>query len=157
MYVCICKFVHVLICVDTCHRFNCIPCPLGLLDLFCWRDEAVANQARAKFDAHWTDPSALSSDYKSAVYKIVLKNGGLEEYEAILKTFYETEDNSIKKFSFCIGATSSPELKLRTLDWCVKSGDVKLQDFFYPIGSISTNTAGADMTWTYFQDNWEHS
>lgn len=42
-------------------------------------------------------------------------------------------------------------LKTRTLDWAVKSGDVKLQDFFYPMASVASSAAGADLAWSYFQ------
>ena len=51
-----------------------------------------------------------------------------------------------------LGATSIPSLKLATLDWAVKSGDVKLQDFFYPIGSVAGSPEGCALAWTYFQE-----
>ncbi len=37
-----------------------------------------------------------------------------------------------------LGAINDHSLKQRTLDWTVKSGDVKMQDFFYPIGAVSS-------------------
>jgi hypothetical protein len=43
-------------------------------------------------------------------------------------------------------------LKLATLDWAVKSGDVKLQDFFYPIGAVAQSAQGAELAWKYFKD-----
>jgi hypothetical protein len=50
-----------------------------------------------------------------------------------------SEDNAERKFAMhSLGAASSRELKLRTLDWAVKSGDVKLQDFFYPIKAVAS-------------------
>ncbi len=52
-----------------------------------------------------------------------------------------------------LGAAVSPELQLRTLDWAVKSGDVKLQDFFYPIGSVSSSVEGCAVAWNYFREN----
>ena len=42
-------------------------------------------------------------------------------------------------------------LKQRTLDWTVKSGDVKLQDFFYPIGPVAGSLVGSALAWDYFQ------
>jgi hypothetical protein len=68
-----------------------------------------------------------------------LKNGGVKEYERILRSFHETEDNSIRIIVLhTLGYTSDPALKRRTLDWAVKGNDVKLQDFFYPIGAVSS-------------------
>jgi hypothetical protein len=43
-------------------------------------------------------------------------------------------------------------LKLRTLDWAVKSGDVKTQDFFYPIGGVASSAQGTTLAWKYFRD-----
>ena len=90
------------------------------------------------------------------MYKIVLMNGGAKEYEAVLKSFNDTEDNQERKYAmFSLGATNDPALKKRTLDWAVKSGAVKLQDFFYPLGAVSSNGAGAAMAWAYFQENFD--
>jgi aminopeptidase N len=115
----------------------------------------VLAEARRRYDEHWADPSALPSDYKSTVYKIVLKNGGKAEYDAIKAIFYASEDNALKKTAFAIGATPSKELKLATLDWAVKSGDVKLQDFFYPIAPVASSSEGADLAWGYYKENFD--
>jgi hypothetical protein len=53
---------------------------------------------------------------------------------------------------FSLGAADSKELKVRTLDWAVKSGDVKLQDFFYPIKAVASNVEGSQLTWDYFKE-----
>ena len=72
---------------------------------------------------------------QATVYKIVLMNGGLAEYEQILKTYHDTTDNHEKKYALLsLGATQVEALKQRTLDWTTKSGEVKLQDFFYAYG-----------------------
>ena len=127
---------------------------IGLLDTFAWNDADVAAEARRRFDAHWENPSILPGEYKTTVYRIVLTNGGEKEYEAILKTYYATEDNSERKYAVgSLGSALSEQLKLRTLDWAVKSGDVKLQDFFYPIGAVASNAPGAQLAWTYYQNN----
>ena len=53
---------------------------------------------------------------------------------------------------FTLGAVADLSLKQRTLDWALKSGEVKTQDTFYPIGSVASNAVGAEMTWKYFQE-----
>lgn len=63
---------------------------IGLLDCFGSADPQVYRQAKELYDAHWSDNAVLSSDFKTTVYKIILKNGGLTEYEQILKTYYNT-------------------------------------------------------------------
>jgi len=124
---------------------------IGLLDTFAWNDATVLAESRRRYDGHWEDASLLPSEYKTTVYKIILANGGEKEYEEVLKTFYATTDNAEKRFAFALGATPSVALKLRTLDWAIKSGDIKTQDFFYPIGPVAGCAAGAQLTWDYFK------
>lgn len=131
---------------------------ISLLDTFAWNDEEVAGEARRRFDESFTNPAVLPSEYKGIVYRIVLMNGGAAEYETILKTAYtDTEDNQIRVYAMnTLGASNDPELKKRTLDWAMMSGEVKMQDCFYPVGSVANNAAGADMAWGYFQDNFDY-
>ena len=107
------------------------------------------------YEQHWEDASVLSSDFKATVYKLALKRGGVEDYEKILATFYATEDNALRKVPMqALGAAPSTELKVRTLDWAVKSGDVKLQDFFVPMGTVSqSGKEGAQLAFDYFKEN----
>jgi len=53
---------------------------------------------------------------------------------------------------FTLGAAKDLSLKQRTLDWALKSGEVKTQDTFYPIGSVASNAVGAELAWKYFQE-----
>lgn len=53
---------------------------------------------------------------------------------------------------FTLGAVQDLSLKQRTLDWALKSGEVKTQDTFYPLGSVASNAAGAELVWKYFQE-----
>jgi len=125
-----------------------------LLDTFCSSDPTVAAEAKRRFDGHFDDPSLLPSDYKTTVYKIVLQNGGADEYEKVLKTYYATEDNQERKYAFLsLGSTNSLALKQRTLEWALFSPDVKLQDFFYPIGSVVSNASGAALAWGFYKQN----
>jgi len=129
---------------------------MEVLDVFAWDDATVAAEAKRRFDGHWENPSILPSEYKTTVYRVVLMNGGSVEYEAILKEYLDTEDNQIRKYAmFTLGASRSRVLKQRTLDWAVKSGQVKMQDTFYPIGSVTGSIEGAEMAWSYFQENFE--
>lgn len=118
-------------------------------------DPAVAGEARRRFDAHFTDPSVLPSEYKTTVYKIVLMNGGEAEYERVKATYYATEDNVERKYAMnSLGATRLPHLQRATLDWALKSGDVKMQDCFYPVGAVaSSSKAGSALAWQYYREN----
>jgi hypothetical protein len=141
----------------------------GLLDTFAWQDEAVATEAKRRFDAHWTDASALPSDYKvtyfktnipiltlclqTTVYKIVLMNGGPTEHKTLLRHYTDSTDLQERKYVlFSLGATRDLSLKRRTLDWAVKSGDVKLQDIYSPFGAVASSVAGSELAWEYYRE-----
>lgn len=103
-------------------------------------------------------------------------NGGEAEYNKIHQTYTSTEDNQERKYAmYSLGAALDEKLKKKTLDWAVKSGEVKLQvrlahvfltrivvdsvcntcslkDYFYPIGSVAHNIAGSDLAWAYFKE-----
>jgi len=83
--------------------------------VFCWRDSEVVAEARRRFDAHWAEPSALPSDYKTTVYKLVLKNGGVKEYEEILKTFYATEVVCLVIRAVVLSLTTTCDIVNRTI------------------------------------------
>lgn len=81
-------------------------------------------------------------------------NGGATEYEAVLAEYMNTEDDQVRKYAMgTLGASRDKALRQRTLDWAAKSGQVKMQDTFYPIGSVSSSdVAGTELAWAYFQE-----
>lgn len=132
---------------------------VGLLCEFCSDDEDVMKQAKTKCEAFFEDPTnskILPGDIKGPVFKIYLKNGGKNEYETVKAYYYKAKDSAEKKTVLgSLGSTSDEGLKLETLDWTT-SGEVKLQDFFYAIGSVSgSGKQGREIAWTYFQANHE--
>merc|ERR1712232_516208 len=45
--------------------------------------------------------------------------------------------------------------KKEVLEWAI-SGAIKIQDFFYPVGSVAGSTkAAAEMTWNFYKDNFK--
>ena len=133
---------------------------IGLLSKFCYDEESVINEANtrfAKFQDNPSDMQNLPSDIRSSIFKIILKNGGEKEWNDVKSYFYTASDQAERKFVLgTLGATHDPKLKLATLEWAV-SGEVKLQDFFYPIGSVGhSSRTGAQISWQFFQDNFDH-
>ena len=90
------------------------------------------------------------------VFKIVLKNGGTSEYNDIKAFFFAAKSNADRaQVLRAIGHTQDSALKQATMEWAT-SGEVKLQDFFYAMGSVSgSGKVGADISWAYFQENLE--
>jgi puromycin-sensitive aminopeptidase len=132
---------------------------IGLVSTFAYDDELVIKEATARFAAFQADANdvqSLPSDMRTSVFQIVLTNGGAKEYEAVKSYFYTAETNAERKHVLSsLGSTPDPKLKLATLEWST-SGEVKLQDFFYPMGSVGrSKRVGHEISWQYFQDNFD--
>merc|ERR1711957_130093 len=93
---------------------------------------------------------------RSSVFKIVLKNGGAQEYKDVKAYFDQASDNAERKHVLgSLGHGTDPKLKLDTLEWCI-SGDIKLQDFFYPMGAVrSSSREGRDVAFRFLKDNFK--
>jgi puromycin-sensitive aminopeptidase len=132
---------------------------VSLLCDFCSDDDNVKQEAKKRCEAFLEDPSNVSvlpSDIKVPVFKIYLKTGGEKEFNNVKGYYYSAKDNAERKTVLnSLGSTDDKKLKLATLDWTT-SGEIKLQDFFYAIGSVSkTGKDGRNLTWQYFKDNHE--
>jgi len=121
------------------------------------KDEGVIAEARRRFDNLIEgDGSLLPDDIKEPVFKIVLKRGGEKEYKALRSLHDKSETTIQKKHVFVtIGQVADMALKKDVLEWAV-SGDIKIQDFFYPVGSVcKSSKAAVPMTWEFFKTNFE--
>lgn len=130
---------------------------LRLVGSFAFDDSDVVKEATARFEAFKTDPNdvkSLPSDMRSPVFRIVLMNGGEQEYADVKSYFYTAPNNAERLHSLgTLGHTKILALKQATMEWAT-SGEVKLQDFFYAMGSVgSSGKEGREISWKYFQDN----
>ncbi|KAG7368830.1 aminopeptidase [Nitzschia inconspicua] len=130
---------------------------VSLLCTFCSDDISVKQEAKRRSEAFLEDPtnvSVLPTDIKVPVFQIFLKSGGEKEYDAVKAYYYKTNDNAERKTVLnSLGSAEDEKLKVATLDWTT-SGEIKLQDFFYAIGSVSrSGKKGRVISWKYFQDH----
>jgi len=130
---------------------------VSLLSTFCGADPDIQKEAKERCEAFFSDPTTpkLSSDIKAPVFQLYLQNGCEEEYNAVKSYFYRAENNAERKHVLnSLGSISSLKLKEHTMEWTSFSGDVKLQDFFYAMGSVSrSNPNGRNLAWSYFTEN----
>jgi puromycin-sensitive aminopeptidase len=111
---------------------------ISLLASFAFDDPSVSKEANDRFGAFLENPNdvaSLPSDMRTPVFKIVLKNGGEKEYEQVKSYFYKADNNAERKHVLnSLGNIGDDQLKLATMEWSI-SGEIKLQDFFYVMGS----------------------
>jgi aminopeptidase N len=129
------------------------------LNAFAFDDREVLREATARFQMFQNDHNdvkALPSDIRVQVFSIYLKTGGQKAYDDVKSYFYSASDNAERKHVLSsLGNTPDPGLKLATMEWAT-SGEIKLQDMFYAMGSVGRSKGGGrDISWKYFQDNFE--
>lgn len=117
--------------------------------------EAFLSEARRRFARYIEAPEANANDlpdeYRVPVFQTVLAEGGEPAYRQLLEAFGKLSTNVDEKHVFVsVGFPKEPALKEEALAWSI-SGEVKIQDFFYIMSSVSSSSkAGLDLAWAFF-------
>jgi puromycin-sensitive aminopeptidase len=128
----------------------------NLVESFLIRDPAVVEEARTRFRLFVDgDKAAISPDIRISVFRIVLANGGEEEYRQALRTFEEATGDADRRWALSsLGAAPTEQLKRMCLQWSI-SAAVKVQDCYTPQLSVATSSArGAEIAWDFFKTNY---
>lgn len=101
------------------------------------------------------DVSAIHPNIRGSVFTIVLKHGGVSEYEVVLERFRHAPTSDEKTTALrCLGAASDPALIKRTLGLAM-GDEVKNQDIYMPLGGLRNHPAGIEARWTWLKENWD--
>lgn len=92
-----------------------------MLGRLAWLDhEHSTKEARERFEAHVKNESNLPADLRSACYKTVLRAGGKEEFDTLLKLYRSTDLHEEKdRISRALGAAKDVELLLKVLEFAM--------------------------------------
>lgn len=83
-------------------------------------DEHAINEARTRFERHVTSKEILPADIRNACYRTVLRAGGKEEYDTLLKLYRSTDLHEEKdRISRGLGATKDLDLLKQVLDFAM--------------------------------------
>ncbi|KAJ5633658.1 hypothetical protein N7528_001500 [Penicillium herquei] len=119
-------------------------------------DPVVIKAARdmfARFAAG--DVSAIHPNIRGSVFTIVLKHGGVKEYEVVLDRFRNAPTSDEKTTALrCLGSAEDPALIQRTLGLAM-GDEVKNQDIYMPLSGLRTSVVGIQARWTWLQENWD--
>ena len=101
------------------------------------------------------DVSAIHPNIRGSVFTLVLKHGGVKEYEVVLDRFRNAPTSDEKTTALrCLGAAQDPELIKRTLGLAM-GDEVKNQDIYMPLGGLRNSTEGIEARWAWLQENWD--
>jgi aminopeptidase 2 len=101
------------------------------------------------------DISAIHPNIRGSVFTIVLKHGGVKEYEVVLDRFRNAPTSDEKTTALrCLGTAEDPELIKRTLGLAM-GDEVKNQDIYMPLGGLRNHPTGIETRWTWLKENWD--
>eukprot|EP00924_Labyrinthula_sp_SR-Ha-C_P007479 snap_masked-scaffold_24-processed-gene-4.29-mRNA-1 protein AED:0.01 eAED:0.01 QI:0/-1/0/1/-1/1/1/0/890 len=136
---------------------------ISMLEKYAYDSTDVLSEARKRFSAYVQNPTdpeiakVLPTDFRQSVFRMVLKtSSSTEEYKQLKAVLDKLTDIAeLKLIYLTLGSVASADCKKETLDWA-SSGELKLQDFFYPIAGVNLSgpgTLGVETTWEYFKTN----
>ena len=102
------------------------------------------------------DRNAVPPNLRSAIYGIVLQEGGEQEYDAILKEYRGAKTSEERNTALrALGRAKEPELIQRTLGLPLNSNEVKPQDIYLPLAGLRLHENGINALWNWMTQNWE--
>ncbi|KAH1002212.1 hypothetical protein HUJ04_008323 [Dendroctonus ponderosae] len=122
---------------------------MALLD-----DDLTIKEARSRVESHVKGDTVLVADLRSACYRTVLRAGGQQEFDTLLKLYRATDLHEEKdRISRSLGSANDVKLLKQVLEFAM-SDEVRTQDKVFVIVSASVNCKGRDLAWDFFKDNW---
>jgi len=116
----------------------------------------VIKELRARFK-HFQDTgddSRIPPDLRTIIYRMAVRHGGREEYEAVKRIFVKPSTPSSKIASMqAMAFAQDPTIVEDTLAFILT--DVQTQDMIYFFGSLSSNPSTRRRLCKYLQDNFD--
>jgi aminopeptidase N len=120
-------------------------------------DSEVIAEAQRRFKAFVSssDPSAIHPSLRLSIFRIAIRNGGKDEYEAVKKFYTTTTSVDGKEIALqSMGSVSTAELAKEFLDFSF-SPAVAVQDKHSPAIALAANAGQRGVIWDYVKAHWE--
>lgn len=92
-----------------------------VLGRYVWLDdEDTIQEARKRFKCHCNGEETLPADLRSPCYRTILRAGGKEEYDTLMKLYRASDMHEEKdRISRALGAAKDPELLKKGLEFAM--------------------------------------
>lgn len=116
---------------------------------------SIVTEAKRRFEAYTTDDrTAIHPSLRSAVFRIVIAEGGKSEYEAVKHEYLNTTSVDGKEICLqSLGRVQSTDLVKDFLDFQF-SDKVATQDVHTGAMSLAANPKARYTLWQYIMENW---
>jgi len=97
----------------------------------------------------------INANIRGAVYSIVAENGGIKEYNELVRLFKETElQEEQRRIMAALAQFKNPSLIKKALNFSV-SRNVRAQDSPLMLAALAANRSARDLSWEFIKKNWE--
>lgn len=120
-------------------------------------NQQVIEEAKRRFkDFCAGNTKAIHPNLRGMVYSTVVRNGGREEFEAVLDLYNKltVPDQKLSALG-ALGMAAQPDLVQEMLGLTLNDEVVRPQDVIYILRTAGTNTASRRATWEYVKSNWD--
>lgn len=119
-------------------------------------DTEVVAEAQKRFKAFTDgDADAIHPSLRLSVFRVAIKNGGVEAFEAVKKFYSETTSVDGKEIALqALGSVTTKELATEVLDFTF-SPAVAVQDRHSPAMALSGNASQRGVIWEYIKEHWD--
>ena len=117
----------------------------------------IIAEARRRFKLYVSgeDKSAINPNLRLAVFRIVVAEGGIEEYDALVQEYLSTSTVDGREIVLsALGRVRKPELIQQVLEFII-SDSVKTQDKHTPAIALAGNSRARLALWTFIKTNWD--
>lgn len=118
--------------------------------------EGTIAEAQKQFAAFTKggDKKAIHPSLRLPTFRIAVKYGGREAYEAVLNEYINTTSVDGKEITLAsLGRIQDPKLAKEYLDWSM-SGAVATQDVHSPARAVTLNSKVRPVVWEFIKENW---
>lgn len=124
---------------------------LSLLASF--NDPSVLEESQRLFDKHANQALVIPANVRECVYYSVAKQADDKVYNTILRLYREADSSDEKnKLSTALGYVRDASLIQKTLTFSL-SDELRPQDVYWPLSSLSSHKAGREAVWQHFKEN----
>jgi aminopeptidase N len=117
----------------------------------------IIAEAKKRFEAYTiaNDISTIHPSLRIAVFRIAIRNGGAEEYEAVKNYFRTTTSTDGREIALLsMGRVQTAQLARDFLDFMF-SPDVAVQDIHSAGTSLAQNAKTRGLLWEYIKEHWD--
>ncbi|KAL9112862.1 MAG: hypothetical protein Q9227_002939 [Pyrenula ochraceoflavens] len=120
-------------------------------------ESQVSKAAKGMFDKFiWGNNKALNSNLQQAVFSVVLANGGVQEYNALLQIFSDTSRVELRtNIIDSLGSARDPDVISHVLALSLSPDVIARNETYKLLAPLAKHRQGKEALWAWFVENYD--